>query len=105
MGCGASDSEETVAPETRERMFVVPEIAIERARKNHPPYALGWIVGDSERFGRYIRNDGGQAGTSTNLLILRDRGVAVAVVANVARTGGEVASMTNDLAAIAAGLD
>ncbi len=94
-----------LAPETRERMFLVPEIANERARKNHPPYALGWIVGDSERFGRYIRNDGGQAGTSTNLLVLRERGIAVAVVANVARAGAEVGSMTNDLAAIAAGLD
>lgn len=90
---------------TRERMFVAPEIADERARKNHSPYPLGWIVGDSERFRPYIRNDGGQAGSSTNLLVPRVRGAAVAVVANVARAGGEVASITNDLAAIAAGLD
>jgi len=95
-----------VSAETRERMLQVPVLSDPVAQeRRRVPYALGWIVGDSERFGNYIRNDGGQSGTSTNLLVSSERGVIVAVLSNIARHGGEVAGLTNDLAAIAAGLD
>lgn len=90
---------------TRERMRQVPELDYEPARAHHLPYALGWIVGDSEPFGRFIRNDGGQSGTSTNLLVCQDARVIVAVLSNVAGAGSEVAEITNGLAAIALEMD
>ena len=50
-------------------------------------YGYGWMYGESEELGRWISHDGGQSGTSTDLFILRDHGIAVAILANVARQG------------------
>jgi serine beta-lactamase-like protein LACTB len=47
-------------------------------------YGLGWYV--SERAGRkWVEHSGSQPGTSTNLLILPDRGLVVAVLTNLER--------------------
>lgn len=81
-----------VTPETRDRILVVPEV-----QKRRLPYALGWMVWESQEYGDYYHNDGGQAGTSTYLAVFPDHDIAVAVIGNVARAGGEVRGIAVEL--------
>ncbi|MDX1383872.1 MAG: serine hydrolase domain-containing protein [Thermoanaerobaculia bacterium] len=81
-----------VAPETIERMLVVPEAKWQRV-----PYAMGWMVWQDEVLGRVLHQDGGQSGTSTILEIYPERDVVVAVIGNVARTGREIDEIRREL--------
>jgi CubicO group peptidase (beta-lactamase class C family) len=81
-----------VSRETVERMLEVPEAKWQRV-----PYGLGWMVWDDDELGRVLHQDGGQAGTSTILEIYPDRGVVVAVISNVARTGDEIGQIRQAL--------
>jgi len=81
----AFEEDRLVSAETRSQMFVVPQI-----EKRRLPYASGWMVWESETYGDYYHNDGGQAGTSTYLAVFPEHRIAVAVIGNVARAGGDV---------------
>lgn len=74
-----------VSTETRTRMLEVPHV-----EKRRLPYASGWMVWESEPYGNYYQNDGGQAGTSTYLAVFPEHGIVVAVIGNVAGSGGDV---------------
>lgn len=76
------------AGDTREQMLIVPTV-----EKRRLPYASGWMVWESEKYGDYYHNDGGQAGTSTYLAIFPEHQITVAVIGNVARAGGEVSGI------------
>ena len=75
-----------VEAETIERMLVEPQVKWRR----RVPYGYGWMFWTDDELGRILHQDGGQSGTSTELRIYRDHDVVVAVIGNVARTGGEI---------------
>ncbi len=79
----------------REMMFNAPKV---RGRQEGFLYGYGWIYGENDGVGRYIRHDGGQSGTSTNLMILRDHKIAVAVIANMDDESRPVQQLTVELA-------
>lgn len=82
--------------ETLERMLEPIALADGKASK----YGLGWFSATWDVLGRVMRHDGGQSGTATDLLVCRDKGIAVAVIANTdADVGvGEVSVMLANLA-------
>ena len=84
-----------IQPATREMMFDFQELP------GHPEdfqYGFGWIFGDAPDVGRYYRHDGGQSGTTSNLLVLADKHVAVAVLSSVYDQPALVQKLTWDLA-------
>lgn len=95
----AFDEGKLVSPATIERMLQATKIP----GKGEMDYGLGWLVGHSTDFGNFYRHDGGQSGTSTNLLILRDKQIVVAVLCNLYNASREVGNITWSLAAIADG--
>lgn len=82
----AFDKGRLVSQQTVDRMLEIPKIKRERT----VPYALGWMVWDHPQHGQVIGNDGGQAGTTTNLVIYREQRVAVSVIANMYNAEGVV---------------
>ncbi|HWR50262.1 MAG TPA: serine hydrolase domain-containing protein [Bryobacteraceae bacterium] len=75
-------------PETVKVMFTPYELA--GGRKS--AYALGWTV--QERAGRtWVSHGGGQQGTATLLLTMPERGIAIAVTANL--EGADVTKITD----------
>ena len=84
-----------ISAESREAMLHAPDVP---GRPEGFLYGFGWIYGTTDDGVRYYGHDGGQAGTTTNLLILPERGVAVAVLANLYGVPGEVKRITQDLA-------
>ncbi len=97
----AFESGKLVSLETIERMVEV--VTLPDSPNNRLDYGFGWLVGNSDEFGRFIRHDGGQSGTSTNLVILRDRRIAVSVLSNLNDASRPVGDLTWGLVAIAAG--
>jgi CubicO group peptidase (beta-lactamase class C family) len=97
----AFDAAKLVSQQTIDRMLQVPQLTV--PPKAPLDYGFGWIVGNSEDFGRFIRHDGGQSGTSTNLLLLRDSDIAVSVLCNLYNAPGPVGEITWSLAALASG--
>lgn len=95
----AFDSGKLVSPATIDRMLQAPQLP----EKADLVYGLGWMIGNSEDFGHFIRHDGGQSGTSTNLVILRDKHIVIAVLCNLYNAGKEVGNITWNLAAAADG--
>ncbi len=82
-----------VRAETVEEMLIEPQVESRRS----VPYGFGWMFWDDENLGRILHQDGGQSGTSTVLRIYRDRSIVVAVLGNVARTGGEIGQIQKAL--------
>ncbi len=79
---------------TRDRMLrsaVLPD-------GNATEYGLGWGVGTSDTMGKAFSHSGGQAGTSTILTHYYDKGIAVAVIANVDNAGAIVRDVSNQIA-------
>lgn len=74
----AFNAGELVKPETVETMLT-PVTLPDGATTN---YGLGWGVGDHKTYGPRISHSGGQAGTTTLLVVFRDSGVAIALIAN-----------------------
>lgn len=97
----AFEENRLVSAETMARMLEVPQLPV--PPKDPLNYGLGWLIGTSEDFGDFIRHDGGQSGTSTNLLILRDRDIVIAVLCNLYSASREVGNITWSLAALADG--
>ena len=58
-------------------------------------------MGEHAEHGRFVRNDGGQAGTTTNLLLFLDQDVAAVVMTNLYGEGGAARRLADDLAALA----
>lgn len=71
----AYQNDTLVSKEYRDRMMLVPEV-----RKRRVPYGLGWMVWESEKYGNYIHNDGGQSGTSSFLVIMPEKKISVAII-------------------------
>lgn len=92
-----------VSRATMDRMQVIPELR-DPAGTRRTPYALGWMVGSSEDFGRFVSHDGGQSGTSTQLSVYLDKRVAVSVLCNLQDAGRPVFDTTIALARMAIGL-
>lgn len=82
----------------REKMMDAPDV---RGRRKGLNYGYGWFYNDSETLGRYIQNDGGQSGTSTNLIIFQDHNVYAAVLANEYGQGRATALLNIELAKLA----
>jgi CubicO group peptidase (beta-lactamase class C family) len=80
--------------ETLEQMMEDPQI-----RKGGNPYGMGWFLygkSDSEN-GRVIGHSGSQAGTSTQLLILLDKGIVVSCMSNTRGQWGKIFNMCKQL--------
>jgi hypothetical protein len=88
--------------ETMDQMMYIPPLNNPRTDQR-PQYGLGWNVGHNEGLGATISHSGGQSGTSTYLLICRDRGIAVSVMSNTAGTGSP-ANLAYALARLTAGV-
>ncbi len=88
-----------LSPASIDRMLQVPQLP----QKADLDYGLGWMIGNSQDFGNFIRHDGGQSGTSTNLVILRDKHIVVAVLCNMYSASKEVGNITWNLVAAADG--
>lgn len=97
----AFESGKLISAASTERMLQIPQLP-EPPQDGHS-YGLGWIAGHSDDFGAFIRHDGGQSGTTTNLLILRDKDIVVSVLCNLYRASREVQEITWGLAALADG--
>ncbi|MEX2016259.1 MAG: serine hydrolase, partial [Candidatus Hydrogenedentales bacterium] len=65
-------------------------------------YGYGWIFGEAPGLGPFYRHDGGQAGTTTQLLVLPEQRVAVAMLSNVYDLMSPLQKATWDLANAAA---
>lgn len=63
-------------------------------------YGFGWVADTWDVLGRVMRHDGGQSGTATDLLLCRDKGIAVAIISNTDADVGfqEVSIMFANLA-------
>ena len=66
-------------------------------------YGFGWGVGTNPELGFLYTHSGGQAGTSTDFVMYRDKGVAVAAFSNLDRTSA-VAQVSRNLARMAMGV-
>ena len=95
----AFETEKLTKPETRE-MMLTPYTFANGEQSN---YGFGWVVGTNPDFGFVYTHSGGQVGTSTDLVVYRDKGVAVAVFSNLDGTG-EVATVCRNLARMAMGV-
>jgi len=89
----AFEESRLVNEDTRKQMLIVPPV-----EKRRLPYASGWMVWNGEKYGNFYHNDGGQAGTSTYLMVLPDQAITVAVIGNVADAGSEVSEIAMALA-------
>lgn len=80
--------------ETLDVMLVDPKI-----RQGGNPYAMGWFIykDASNENGRIIGHSGSQAGTSTQLMIMLDKKVVVAVVSNTRNQWNNVFGLTDQL--------
>lgn len=94
----ALDSGKLVRPETLATMRTVP--AIEGNR--NVDYGYGLIVGEdwNKELGPFYGHDGGQSGTSTNLAVFPEKGIIVAVIANLYNASPHVKKITFELAAM-----
>ncbi len=99
----AFDREQLVSRATMDRMQVIPEVR-DPGGTRRTPYALGWMVGSGDGFGRFVSHDGGQSGTSTQLSVYLDKHVAVSVLCNLQDAGRPVFDATLALARLAIGL-
>jgi len=93
---GAFMDNKLLEPETRALMFHPPEL-----ERDALPYGFGWIIGEHPEYSRTVRHDGGQAGTTSNLVLYIDRGVAVVAMTNLYGEAGAVSRLTSTLADIA----
>lgn len=93
----AFEAERLVSGKTRTAMLEIPPVS----KPRRVPYALGWMVWDSETYGTYLHNDGGQSGTSTYLVILPEQKIAVAVMANLSNEGRAVRDIAFSLVDLA----
>lgn len=88
---------ELLSPESLERMWRRPvydgKVLAERG-------GMGWNVWDHETHGRILTRVGGQSGASGLLVSYVDRGVTVALLANMARLD-PIWELTNDLVGMA----
>ncbi len=71
-------------PETLEKMIQPVTLPDGTSTK----YGFGWGVDTWEVLGRVLSHSGGQSGTSTNLLVSLDKGLAVSVIANTRGESG-----------------
>lgn len=90
-----------VSDTSRQRMFEIPQLP--ESLDGGLDYGLGWTARHSDTYGNFILHSGGQSGTSTFLLILRDKKIAVSVLCNLYRAGSEVQEISWGLAALADG--
>ncbi|MEM6700746.1 MAG: DUF3471 domain-containing protein, partial [Bacteroidota bacterium] len=59
--------------------------------KQGNPYGMGWFLyGEHPEYGRLIGHSGSQSGTSTQLMILLDKGIVAATLSNTSGVWGEV---------------
>lgn len=72
-------SHKLVKAETLEMMLQNPGI---RPKAAGNPYGMGWFLYNTDPENRIIGHSGAQAGTSTQLLIMPDRGVVIACLSN-----------------------
>ncbi|MFP6582887.1 MAG: serine hydrolase domain-containing protein [Candidatus Hydrogenedentota bacterium] len=93
----AFESGNLVSAGSRIAMFEIPLVS----KPRRVPYALGWMVWDSETYGTYLHNDGGQSGTSTYLVILPEQKIAVAVMSNLSSEGRAVRDIAFSLVDLA----
>lgn len=80
-----------IDPQTFETMMEDPGI---RPKEAGNPYGMGWFLYDTDPERRVIGHSGGQAGTTTQLMILPDQGVVVACISNT-RGGGNWGNVMN----------
>jgi len=88
-----------IKEETRDLMITDSEM-----KKRGNPYAMGWFLyakEDSLR-GRIIGHSGAQAGTSTQLMILLDKGIVVSTISNTRRQWNQLFRMNEKLIELAA---
>ena len=80
-----------IKPETFELMITNPGI-----RKGGNPYGMGWFLykDETDRRGRIIGHSGSQAGCSSQLMILLDKKVVVAVIGNTRKSYNDLWMMT-----------
>ena len=84
--------------ETFEQMITDPGY-----KKRGNPYGMGWFLyGKHPKYGNVIGHSGSQAGTSTQLFILPDRGIVAATLCNTSGTWDEVFAFNQRLHELAA---
>ena len=67
--------------------------AIRTAVSDDPPYALGWLVGESEPLGRHLHHAGTNTLWMTQAVVVPDRGLVIVIAANEANSPA-VANLT-----------
>lgn len=95
----AFEAGKLVKAETREQMLT-PYTLADGEPTN---YGFGWVVGTNPELGSIYTHSGGQVGTSTDLIIYREKGVAAVVFSNLDGTGA-VGTVSRNLARMAIGV-
>jgi len=72
-----------------------------KMKKEGNPYAMGWFIYEDKDRGKIIGHAGGQAGTTTQMMIMLEKEVVVSVISNTRGQFGKVINMSFDLMQLA----
>lgn len=82
-----------IKEESKMESFQVPALD----PKPHLSYGLGWILEKDEDWGEIMYHDGHQSGTSTELIIVPSKNIAVIVLANSSNSNSQVHRLARGL--------
>ncbi len=85
-----------ISKETLDKMFYDPKL---KGRGN--PYIFGFFLYADDERGRIIGHSGSQVGTSTQMMILLDKGIVVSCLSNTREQWGKVHNLTWQLIELA----